>query len=69
MDLKLIYLLTDKILKIIFNNILYASDGVGLKSNVMNRFFLSLKPYLKVSLVLLSIFWFILASLFQLLFH
>ncbi|WP_179879343.1 hypothetical protein [Bacillus cereus] len=62
-------MLTNIILKMVFNNILYASNGVGLKSNVMNRFFLSLKPYLKVSLVLLSVFWFILASLFQLLFH
>ncbi|PFJ17690.1 hypothetical protein COD67_14675 [Bacillus cereus] len=69
MDLKLIYLLTNTISKIIFNTILYVSDGIGLKSNMMNRFFLNLKPYIKSSLVLLYIFWFILSSLFQLLFH
>ncbi|WP_436867038.1 hypothetical protein [Bacillus fungorum] len=69
MDLKLIYLLTNKISKIILNNILYVSDGVGLKSNMINRFFLNLKPYIKSALVILYIFWLILASLFQILFH
>ncbi len=48
---------------------LYAGDGLGLQSSTVRRFLFHLKSYLKVSLLVIYVFWFVLASLFQILFH
>lgn len=69
MNLQFIYQLTRKILTILLNQILYAGDGLGIQSGTVRLFLFRLKPYLKILLLVIYIFWFVLASLFQILFH
>ncbi|REJ25426.1 MAG: hypothetical protein C6W54_04705 [Bacillaceae bacterium] len=69
MYLKLCYLLTNKIIKVFINRLFYLSDGIGLKSNIFNPILQILKRYAVFVCLAAYIFWFVLAVLFQILFH
>lgn len=69
MNLRFIYVLVSKIFKIILNQMLYTGEGLGMKTNLVRRFLFQLVPYFKSVLLVMYFFWFVLVSLFQILFH
>ncbi|WP_270181137.1 hypothetical protein [Alkalihalobacillus sp. CinArs1] len=62
-------LLVQTILKTMFNQFLYSSNEVGVESGFTRKLITSLRSYVRISLTIIYLFWFIIAFLFQIFFH